>query len=339
MADDDTGFDREQTSVTVRNVAPSLSNLAITSPVIENGTATLTGSYTDLGTQDTHTLDIDWDGDGTFDQSVAVSGGSFSVSRQFLDDNPTGTASDTSNVNVRLRDDDGGQALAAVQITVQNANPVLVLNPITAIDENGTAVLSGTYTDAGTLDTHTLDIDWDGDGTFDQTVAVSGGSFSVSRQFLDDNPTGTASDTFNVNVRLRDDDGGVDTDSKPLTVRNVNPVLTLVPPSAINENEIATLDGTINDAGTQDTFTLAVVWGDPASPNNTQTFNLGSTRLTKAVDGIDWNPATRRFSIDHQYLDDNPSGTPVNIYTIQVAVADDDGGTDLERTSVTVPER
>ena len=275
--------------LTVRNVSPAITALAVTSPVVENGTATLTGTYTDAGTQDTHTLDIDWDGDGTFDETVSVSGGSFSVSRQFLDDDPTGTTSDTFNVNVRLRDDDGGTTVAAVVLTIENANPIVVLNPLATINENGTAVLSGTYTDVGTLDTHELDVDWDGDGTFDQTVAVTGGAFTVTRQFLDDNPSSTASDTFNVSVRLRDDDGGVGTDTKPLTVRNVNPVLALVPLSAINEDEIATLNGSIGDVGTLDTFRLAVSWGDPASPNNVQTFNLGtasSPRPLTASTGI-----------------------------------------------------
>ena len=77
--------------ILVKNVAPKLDSLAINSPINENGTATLTGTYSDVGTLDTHTLDIDWDGDGTFDQSVSVTGGTFSVSRQILDDNPSGT--------------------------------------------------------------------------------------------------------------------------------------------------------------------------------------------------------------------------------------------------------
>ena len=133
----------------------------------------LTGTYTDLGTQDTHELDIDWDGDGTFDQTVAVTGGTFTVTHQFLDDNPTGTASDTFNVNVRLRDDDGGVATESVPLTVKNVAPTITSLTITSpINENQTATLTGTYSDPGPLDTHELDIDWDGDGTFDQTVRL-----------------------------------------------------------------------------------------------------------------------------------------------------------------------
>jgi hypothetical protein len=336
LRDDDSGEDTRSVPLTVQNAVPILSNVTVTSPVIENGTATLTGTYTDVGTQDTHQLDIDWDGNGSFDQTVVVTGGNFSVTHQYLDDNPTGTPSDTFNINVRLRDDDTGTVSASVPITIQNANPVVTLNAIATINENGTATLSGMYSDVGTQDTHQLEIDWDGNGTFDQTVVVAGGAFTVTRQFLDDNPTGTPSDTFNINVRLRDDDGGITTDSKPLTVQNVNPLVTLTPPQAINEDETAILTGSISDVGTQDTFTLTVNWGDPQSPNNTQTFTLGTTPLTQAVNGITWDPTTRTFSIQHQYLDDNPTGGPVNVYTIQVGVTDDDTGTGAAQTSITV---
>jgi PKD repeat protein len=337
LRDDDGGEATGAVPLTVRNVSPSITALAVTSPVVENGTATLTGSYVDAGTQDTHTLDLDWNGDGTFDQTVAVSGGSFSVTRQFLDDDPTGTSSDTFNVNVRLRDDDGGTTLAATVLTVRNANPVVVLDPgAISIFENGTAVLSGTYNDVGSLDSHELDIDWDGDGAFDETIAVSGGAFTVTRQFFDDNPTGTRFDKSIVTVRLRDDDGGVGTDTASLEVRNANPAVALVPPSAIVENGIATFNGTITDIGTLDTFTLLVSWGDPASPDDLQTFDLGTTALTKAMDGIDWDPTTRQFSVDHQYLDDNPTGSASDTYDVLVAVVDDDTGAAVARTSVTV---
>jgi hypothetical protein len=336
LRDDDGGEAARSLSLNVQNAAPSFSNVSVTSPVIENGTAILTGTYTDVGTQDTHQLDIDWDGDGNYDQTVTATGGNFSVTHQYLDDNPTGTPSDTFNINVRLRDDDGGQATASTAITIQNANPVVTLNAIATINENGTATLSGTYTDVGTQDTHQLDIDWDGNGTFDQTVIVTGGAFTVTRQFLDDNPTGTPSDAFNINVRLRDDDGGLSTDSKPLTVQNVSPSVTLTPPQAINENETAVLSGTITDIGSQDTFTLTVNWGEAQSPNNIQTFTLGTTPLTQATHGITWDPTTRTFSIEHQYLDDNPTGGPVNVYTIQVSVTDDDTGTGAAQTSITV---
>ena len=94
-------------------------------------------------------------------------------------------------------------------ILVKISRPKLMDFPsLTPINENQTATLTGTYSDPGSAERHELDIDWDGDGTFDQTVAVTGGTFTVTHQFLDDNPTGTASDPVPVTVRLRDDRRG-----------------------------------------------------------------------------------------------------------------------------------
>ena len=50
-------------AVTVVNVDPTLSNVAITAAVFENGTATLTGTISDPGTLDSFTLVVTW-GDG-----------------------------------------------------------------------------------------------------------------------------------------------------------------------------------------------------------------------------------------------------------------------------------
>src|SRR5262249_10959060 len=55
-------------SVTVNNVAPTLSNVGITSPVNQASPATLTGSIADPGTQDPVTLVVNW-GDGSAPQT------------------------------------------------------------------------------------------------------------------------------------------------------------------------------------------------------------------------------------------------------------------------------
>src|SRR5437773_2197685 len=79
LTDDDTGTATASTSVTVNNVNPTLSTVQVSAASVnENGSITLTGSYADVGTQDTHTLTINW-GDGSAPQTVSVSGGSFSV--------------------------------------------------------------------------------------------------------------------------------------------------------------------------------------------------------------------------------------------------------------------
>ena len=93
----------------------------------------------------------------------------------------------------------------------------------------------------------------------------------------------------------------------------------------IQEDGTATLTGTITDPGTLDTFTLVVNWGDPLSPANQTTHTYGPS-----------NTGTQAFQLTHQYLDDNPTDTPDDTYTINVALTDDDGATDTAGTSVTV---
>ena len=59
-------------------------------------------------------------------------------------------------------------------MTVVNVAPSNVqINPIAPIDENGVAVLKLTFDDPGTLDSHTVEVDW-GDGTV-ETIAVAAG--------------------------------------------------------------------------------------------------------------------------------------------------------------------
>jgi VCBS repeat-containing protein len=105
------------------------------------------------------------------------------------------------------------------------------------------------------------------------------------------------------------------------------PAITLNSVAPISENGIATLSGSIIDPDPSDTFTITLTWGDSSSPNNSQTFTLGITPLTKAVHGIDWNPTTRQFSVNHQYLDDNPSGGGTDNYQPIIQVTDSTGAT------------
>src|SRR6185503_12785224 len=189
--------------------------------VNENGTVHLTGTYSDVGTQDTHTLTINW-GEGA-PQTVVVTGGTFDIPHQYLDDNPTGTASDVYSISVTLTDDDTGTDTDSTTTTITNVAPVIDSLAATSVNENGTVHLTGTYHDVGSQDTHTLTINW-GEGS-PETVTVTGGTFDIPHQYLDDNPTGTASDVYSIGVTLTDDDTGTDTDGTTTTITNVAPVI------------------------------------------------------------------------------------------------------------------
>ena len=222
-------------------------------------------TFDDPGTLDAHTVEVDW-GDGTVETlTVAAGARTFTATHQYLDDNPTATSSDVYTVKVTVRDDDGGQATASQTVTVSNVAPSNVqINPIAAINENGVASLTLTFDDPGTLDAHTVEVDW-GDGTVETlTVTAGARTFTATHQYLDDNPTATSSDVYAVNVTVRDDDGGRATASSHGGGLNVAPGNVVAAPvgSIINEGGGVTLDVTFDDPGSQDTHQVEITWGD-----------------------------------------------------------------------------
>jgi len=102
-------------TVTVNNVAPSLPDVAITSPIAVNSSATLSGSIIDPGTLDTFVLAIDW-GDGSALQTTNLPAGatSFSVSHKYT------SMGSSIPVHVTLQDDDTGTASTSLTVTVDN---------------------------------------------------------------------------------------------------------------------------------------------------------------------------------------------------------------------------
>ncbi len=79
-----------------------------------------------------------------------------------------------------------------------------VKSSATTINESDTVTVSGSFADAGASDTHTAVIDW-GEGNL-TTIPLPAGisAFSASHQYLDDNPTGTASDNYPIRVKVLD---------------------------------------------------------------------------------------------------------------------------------------
>ncbi len=213
--------DTDASTVAVDNVDPVIDSLAITSPIDEDGTATLSGEYSDDGTPDTHELDVDWDGDSVFDQTVTVAGGVFSVPHQYLDDDPSGSPSDTFDVNVQLRDDDTGAATDAVSLTVDNVEPVITSLDSSATfadkaEEGETVTVSGAFTDVGTLDMHTASVDW-GDGTVTPAAVVQGvgaGTFTADHAYV-------AGGVYTVIVTVIDDDTGAVSETTTAVVSGV----------------------------------------------------------------------------------------------------------------------
>ncbi|NND75131.1 MAG: hypothetical protein HKN44_09000 [Ilumatobacter sp.] len=224
IGDDDLGSDTKTSpTITVNNVDPVLGPLTVTPMIDEDGTVSLSGSFTDVGVDDTHTVSVDW-GEGLPEPATVVQAagsGTFSATHQYLDDDPTASPQDTSTITVTVTDDDSGTDSGTVDTIVKNVDPVVtsVASDATFADkanEGEVVNVTGTFTDVGTLDTHTASIDW-GDGNVTPGVVVQGagsGSFSGSHAY-------TTGGVFTVTVTVTDDDTGTATDSTLAVVTGV----------------------------------------------------------------------------------------------------------------------
>ncbi len=324
--------------ITVNNVAPVIQDNDLIldhSEIDEDGSVILTGSFADAGVSDTHGVLIHW-GDGSSSAAVVdQQARTFAATHRYPDDRPTNTSFDNYSVQAIVTDDDGSTTLGLTQVRVNNVTPAgLVLNLRQGvIDENGSVTLNGSFVDPGTEDTHLVVIQW-GDGSANTTISGANVAFnpqtlrfefSTSHTYLDDNPTGTDSDVYAIQVTAADDDQPASPASATasITVHNVAPqiapadlILTdlqNVALSSVSEGGSVKLSGSFIDAGTLDAHTVVIHWGDGNSTG------LGAGQVT-------FNANTQRFefSATHSYPDDHPTGSPVDNYSISVEVSDDD---------------
>jgi hypothetical protein len=309
------------TPVVVNNVAPANVSLsADPATVNENDTTTVTGSFTDPGTLDTHTVDLSW-GDGSPDTILSLAAGvlTFSASHRYLD-NPAGQAHGGAfAVSGTVTDKDGDSGGGGTSVVVNNVAPANVtLTPAPAtISENDTTTVSGTFTDPGTLDGHTVDIAW-GDGSPDTILHLGANvlTFSASHQYLD-NPAGQAhGGTFAVSAVVTDKDGDSGTGGTSVVVNNVAPVVTSLTgptPSPGVRGQALSFGGAFTDVGTLDTHTATIDWGD----------------TTSSPAGVTEAHGSGSVGASHVYA---AGGT----YTVTLTVRDKDGDTGSLTTTVTI---
>lgn len=189
------------------NGPPAITSLAIAPPsIVEGETAQLTGTYAfhaDVPGQGSEPLDmfvlnIDWDGDGAYEETLPVSGGAFAFGNVFPDD-PPGT--DSYNIRVELVDDAGGVATAEVPFTVVNDPPVVSAGSEASVGAGEDFLRTISFTDAGTDAPWIATIDW-GDGTPPEDVMLFDRIFLVGHVFA-------AAGASTVSISVDDGDGGV----------------------------------------------------------------------------------------------------------------------------------
>ncbi len=323
--------DSAQTQVTTTNVAPA-TDLGADEIINENDVFQRSGlTYFDPGLLDTHSATVDY-GDGSGEQELTLQPidsetgiGSFELSHRYIDDDPSGTPSDTYTITVTIEDDDLGSTTETLNVTVNNLDPTTEAGDAETIDEGQTFSRNLSFDDIGTADTHTVTVDYgEGAGFEAATVDQAGKAYVLSHLYADDDPTATPQDDYTIMVRVEDDDGGVAEDEILLTVRDVAPDIEITGPAL--DGDLFAAPATINltapftDPGVRDTFTCSIEW-DEAPATNEPT--PPPTEFTAPFSGTEGNcDATNVFE-------------NAGVYSIKVTVTDDDTLFDVaERTIV-----
>lgn len=202
-----------------------------------------------------------------------------------------------------------------------NQSPIADAGGPYTVNEGGTAILDGTGSWDPDDDALIYTWDLDGDGIFGET-----GSAALHGNEVGANPTYVAvgldgPSSSQVALRVIDPLSAEDAATTMVNIQNVAPrvtAVTLNTPS-IQENGTVTLTGTFDDPGILDTHDVVIDWGD-GSPTTT-------VRLSEKERG---------FTASHQYLDDAPSNSPFDDYSVTVQVTDDDGDRGTGETTITV---
>ncbi|MEW6536579.1 MAG: PKD domain-containing protein, partial [Candidatus Auribacterota bacterium] len=165
--------------------------------VTEGDSVSFQAAITDGSGSETYTYFWDF-GDGDNDTGSLSAGHVYADNGQYT---VTVTVTDTASSAV-------GEDFLTV--TVQNAPPSLVVDPDFEVFEGDIVELvSTTYTDPGTADTHIASIDWD-DGSTAQFPA-GGGQISLNHAYLNYG-------VYTVSLGITDDDGGNDSETLQVTV-------------------------------------------------------------------------------------------------------------------------
>jgi hypothetical protein len=340
--------DTDESTVTVNNVAPSVS-FDPQDPEDEGDPLIVTGTISDPGWLDILTATIKW-GDGTAAEDIVVvlenvrpdATLTFEVSHCYGDNG-------IYPVQVCGFDDDTSTC-KTMDVSILNVAPVVAIDAgqVIEINEGEFVNVLANFEDQGWLDTYGSTIDWGyvlwppEAGTLDVTTQGSDcddpdvGTVSGSRQY-GDNDDGTG---FTITVSVTDDDGGTGMDDFSLTVNNIDPTAEIdetaavdvcgVPTFIAHAGEDVDFSGRSTDPGSDDLF-LGWDWDDgPPSPDVTTDYLVNNP-----VPGPDPLPSPEvdpRDVIDmktHAFAD-------ACYYNVMFLADDDDDGHGEDDTDVVI---
>jgi hypothetical protein len=204
----DGGTATDSTTVTVNNVAPTITAFFQVAPIPEGSVSTsgnMVAQATDpAGSNDPLTFTFDCDNEGSYETPANPS---TSAADCFFDDNGSYT------VGVKVTDGDGGEDTATAIAVVTNVSPTAFLSNGGPVDEGSTGSVSfSAQFDPSMADTTAgfmYAYDFDNDGTFElgdgtYSGGVSGGTATAPASYLADGPG-----TRTVKGRILDKDGSL----------------------------------------------------------------------------------------------------------------------------------
>lgn len=182
-------------------------------PVAEGSTATVSFSgQDDPGSEivEPFVYSFDWDGDGTF-EVVGSTSSAAPVPAALTADGPA-----TVSVTARITNQIGRFSEYETDVVVQNAEPALTVSGPDGVQAGTPAALTVAAADPGSAaEEYTYAVDWDGDGTADQTV-TGAAQRSIVHTF-------SSVGTFDVGVTVSDGDGGSDSATHRVSVTEDDP--------------------------------------------------------------------------------------------------------------------
>ncbi len=278
---------------TIANANPAVASPNVTPNPVPLGTPiSLSATFTDPGVNDNHTATIVW-GDATSSAgSVTEVPGS-----GFITGGHTYAAPGTYLVKVTANDKDGGTNTATIPVVVNAPPEIDAAGPYSG-QEGVPLALAGTATDA---DGDPLALTWSFATSTDPggTCSMTGTATLV--------PSVTCTDDATITATLTADDGVNPplVDTATITIANQTPGIGLVtvPVAPVPVGTSVSVLTTFVDAGSNDSHTATVSWGDASATAGVVTEAAGNGSVTAS----------------HAY---SAPGT----YTVSVNVVDDDTG-------------
>ncbi len=265
-------------------------------------TVNLSASFSDDGTNDSHTCTIDW-GDLTVEAgTVSETNGSGTCTGSHT------YASGNWTITVTITDDDAGSGQDSVDIVVNDPPEVDAGGDYLGTEGNEVA-LDATATDA---DGDTLTLAW----TYTIDTADLGTTCAFSDDTIED-PTFSCTDDGTFTVTLTADDGVNPpvSDSATVTLSNADPEVTIDDPDdgdLFGTTDTVNLSASFSDDGTNDSHTCTIDWGDLTVEAGTVSETNGSGTCTGS----------------HTYASGN--------WTITVTITDDDAGSGQDSVDIVV---